>query len=451
MSLFTKDNAMRNRTTLLTAQALPRLILLSTLCCNSNIVTAQNLSPIEKDIVVEVKKASPAALELLERSVNINSGTMNVEGVRKVGDLFSKELASLGFQTKWVDMPSTMNRAGHLIAERKGQNGKRLLLIGHLDTVFEKDSPVQKWVNDGIRVRGQGVGDMKGGDVIIIEALRALHRLHLLENTKIQIVMTGDEESVGSPIDVARKDLIDAAKRSDIALAFEGMVQKDGKDTGTVGRRAAGGFVLKVDAKQAHSAGIFSQESGYGAVFEGARILNAFREQVIEPNLTFNVGLSLAGTEVIMSDDGVSGSASGKNNIIPNTSIWRSDLRYLTAEQREQTQQKMRTIVANSLPGTKSSISFKETYPPMSPTEGNFKLLNLYSLVSQDAGLGEVTAYPPGERGAGDVQFVAPIIDGLDGLGAKGHGAHSPNEDMEIASIEKNTIRAALLLYRLTR
>lgn len=442
---------MSSRVITLTANTLPRLILISTLCCFSSLVAAQNLSVIEKNIVAEVKKSTPAALDLLERSVNINSGTMNLEGVREVGDLFGKELASLGFQTKWVDMPTDMKRAGHLIAERKGKNGKRLLLIGHLDTVFEKNSPVQKWKNDGIRVRGQGVGDMKGGDVIIIEALRALHRLHLLDDTQIMVVMTGDEESVGAPFEIARKDLIDAAKRSDLALAFEGMVQKDGQDTGTVGRRAAGGFVLKVEAKQAHSAGIFTQESGYGAAFEGARILNAFREQVIEPNLTFNVGLSLAGTEVLMSDDGGSGSASGKNNIIPNTSIWRSDLRYLTVEQREQTQQKMRAIVANSLPGTKSSISFKETYPPMSPTAGNFKLLNVYSQVSQDAGMGEVTAYPPGERGAGDVQFVAPFIDGLDGLGAKGHGAHSPNEDMEIASIEKNTIRAALMLYRLTR
>ncbi|MDP3672858.1 MAG: hypothetical protein Q8R69_24615 [Telluria sp.] len=70
---------------------------------------------------------------------------------------------------------------------------------------------------------------------------------------------------------------------------------------------------------------------------------------------------------------------------------------------------------------------------------------------SSDAGLGPIAAFPPGQRGAGDVQFVAPYVDSLDGLGVSGRGSHSPNEELDLASLERATIRSAILIYRLTR
>src|SRR6266571_3127516 len=157
-------------------------------------------------------------------------GMLNPEGVREVGRIFRAEFDKLGFTTRWVDLPPAVQRAGHLVAAREGKQGKRLLLIGHLDTVFEKDSPVQRWERKGDRIRGPGVSDMKGGDVIIVEALRALAKLHALDNTSITIVFTGDEEKPGSPLEVARAELVSAAKRSDLALGFEGIVKdKQGK------------------------------------------------------------------------------------------------------------------------------------------------------------------------------------------------------------------------------
>jgi glutamate carboxypeptidase len=75
----------------------------------------------------------------------------------------------------------------------------------------------------------------------------------------------------------------------------------------------------------------------------------------------------------------------------------------------------------------------------------------MYSQASSDAGLGVISPLPPGQRGAGDVQFVAPYLDSLDGIGATGSGAHSPNEDLFLASIERAAIRAAITIYRLTR
>jgi glutamate carboxypeptidase len=414
--------------------------------------SAQSLSPEEQRIVAHVKAHSGEALALLERAVNINSGTMNHAGVRAVGQLFRDEFEQLGFSTQWIDMPPEVQRAGHLVASRDGKQGKRVLLIGHLDTVFEADSPVQKWDRKGDRVRGQGVNDMKGGDVIVIEALRALKAAGALDNTRISVIFTGDEENAGNPKSIARGDLVALAKRSDVALAFEGTVlDKDGKATGTIGRRASTTWRLDVKGKQGHSQGVFSAGSGYGAIYETARILDSFRQQLVEPNLTFNPALILGGTEVNYDEGAARGTAYGKTNIIANSATVKGDLRFLTAEQGEHARARMRAIAAQSLPGTSAAISFADGYPPMAPTPGNLKLLDVYSRASADAGLGPIAALPPGERGAGDVQFAAPYVDSLDGLGATGRGAHSPDEDLDLNSIEQASIRTAILLYRLTR
>ncbi|MBZ2205745.1 M20/M25/M40 family metallo-hydrolase [Massilia soli] len=413
---------------------------------------AQQLSPIEERIVAEVKARSPAAIGLLERSVNINSGTMNHAGVREVGQLFRRELDQLGFKTSWIDMPPAMQRAGHLLATRAGKQGKRLLLLGHLDTVFELDSPVQKWQRQGDRVSGQGVSDMKGGNVVVIEALRALHRVGALDNTSIAVMFTGDEEDAGDPKDISRRDMVALAKNSDIALAFEGTVlDQDGRATATVGRRSSSGFALEVKGKQGHSSGIFGERAGYGAVYEAARILDGFRQHVIEPDLTFNPGVILGGTQVGYDELGSRGTAFGKTNVIANAVTVKGDLRYLDTVQRDRAHEKMRAIVAQHLPGTSASIAFEESYPPMAVTPGNLQVLALYSKASQDAGLGAIAAVPAGLRGAGDIQFVAPYVDSLDGIGATGSGAHSPAEDLELASIERAAIRTAILIYRLTR
>jgi glutamate carboxypeptidase len=408
------------------------------------------LDETEQRIVAAVKQRSPQALELLERAVRINSGTLNADGVREVGKVFRSELDALGFTTRWVDMPTEMKRGGHLVATRDGR-GKRLLLLGHLDTVFEKDSSVALWDRRGDRVRGQGVNDMKGGDVIVIEALRALRSVGALAGTHIAVLFTGDEERTGAPLQQARADLVELAKRSDMALSFEGSAVHQGAATASISRRSSGGWSLTVRGRPGHSAGVFSPSAGFGAVYEAARILNTFREQLIEPNLTFNPGVVVGGTNVSYSDDTAAGSAFGKTNVIARDVIVRGDLRYLTPEQGARVKQRMRDIVAASLPGTSATIEFRETYPPMPPTEAGAQLLEAYSKASQDAGLGPVRALDPGLRGAGDVQFAAPYTVGIDGLGATGTGAHTDDEDLEIASIERGAIRAAILIYRLTR
>ncbi len=431
-----------------------RLLLTALLLAASTWTHAQ-LDPAEQRIAAAVKSRTPAALQLLERSVRINSGTLNPEGVREVGRIFAAELESLGFTTRWADMPPEMKRAGHLIATREGRQGKRLLLIGHLDTVFEKNSPVVAWDPRGERVRGQGVSDMKGGDVIIIEALRGLQAVGALDGATISVIMSGDEERAGDPVEVARRDMVDLAKQSDLALAFEGSIRRDhggvGQDMASYSRRSSGDWMLRVTAKAGHSGQVFRENYGYGAIYEAARIVDAFRANLIEPNLTFNVGVFVGGTDVKYDENTTQGSAFGKPNVIAKEAVVHGDLRYLTPEQGERVKARMQEIVAKGLPHAKATLTFRDRYPPHAPTDAGKQLLELYSKASVDAGYGEIGALPPADRGAGDLNFVAPIIPGIDGLGAHGSGAHTDNEDLEIASIERGAVRAAILIYRLTR
>lgn len=409
------------------------------------------LSETEQRIVAAARQRTPAALELLEKSVRINSGTLNPEGVRAVGEIYRAELQALGLATRWAEMPPAMKRAGHLVASREGGQGKRVLLLGHLDTVFEKDSAVALWERRGDRVRGQGVSDMKGGNVILIEALRALQGVGALDKANIEVMFTGDEERTGAPLELARAPMVELAKRSDYALSFEGSSRLNGIDTASIARRSSGGWTLHVRGRPGHSAGVGSPNAGFGAIYEGVRILNAFREQLAEPNLTYNVGVVLGGTNVDYSDETATGNAFGKTNVIARDFQVRGDLRFLTPEQGDRVKRRMREIVAANLPGTTATITFRDGYPPMPPTEAGQRLVDVYSKVSQDAGLGPIGTMAPALRGAGDIQFVAPYTTGIDGLGAAGSGSHTDDEDMEIASIERSVIRAALLIYRLTR
>lgn len=413
------------------------------------VLKAQKLSSKEKKIIQHVARNHAAALALLEEVVNVNSGTMNPEGVKKVGALFRQAFDEIGFETTWIDMPEEMQRGGHLFAEKKGNKGKRLLLIGHLDTVFEPDSPFQKYMLQDTIAKGPGANDMKGGNVIALYALKALHDAGVLESSQIIVAFHGDEEKTGKPLDISRRDIIEAAKRSDIALGFE---TASGFNYATVARRGSSGWKLEVTGKSAHSSGIFNERVGAGAVFETARILNAFYEEVKgEEFLTFNPGVLLGGTQVDFDTAFSTGSAFGKSNVVARKAVVAGGLRFISKEQLAKARAKMREITQRNLPHTSATISFTDSYPAMGPTEGNMEVLKVLNQVSIDLDLGEVKPYDPGKRGAADISFVAAYVDGLDGLGAMGGGAHSPREYVDLRTFEDLTKRAALLIYRLTR
>lgn len=410
--------------------------------------TSNKLSPQEQRILTLVEKNSAESIAFLEEVVNINSGTLNVKGVKEVGNRFSSAFTDIGFNTKWIDMPAEMDRAGHLFATTEGTKGKRLLLIGHLDTVFEEDSEFQKFemVNDTV-AKGPGANDMKGGNVVVLYALKALRQAGMLDNAQITVAFTGDEESTGKPLTISRKDLIDAAKNSDIALGFE---TSTGFDNATVARRGSSNWNVTVTGKRAHSSGIFRESVGAGANFELARILNGFYNEVRGPELlSFNPGMMLGGTKMDLEAKQSKGSIFGKGNVVAQTAYVQGGLRFISEEQKEEARDKMRAIVANNLPQTSAVIEFEDSYPAMQPTPENYALLEKLSQVSLDMGGPAVAAYDPGKRGAADTSFVAEYVACLDGLGTMGTGAHTPNETVYINTIEMLTKRTALLIYRL--
>ena len=422
------------------------------------------LSKEEQKVMDYIDANMPRAIALLKESVDINSGTLNIEGVKKVGAIFAREFEKANFKTKWVPMPDSLRRAGHLVAsigfnadqnaaassKTKTKKGKKLFLIGHLDTVFEPDMPANPFtmLNDSTAT-GQGVTDMKGGDVVMIIALQALQSQGLLKDANIIAYLTGDEEHAGYPREVSRGDFIETAKQTEIALAFEGA---NGLNSVATARRGASGWLLNVKAKTGHSSGVFTPYAGYGAIYEAARIVNEFRVQLsTEKYLTFNPGVFIGGSEMNYNPAKSTGTAIGKTNIISPAVTVTGDLRFLTEEQKINARKKMTAIVADNLAGTKATIKFTDGIPSMAPTEGNDKLLEIISGVTKDMGLGATTAGDPGSRGAGDISYIAAYVDCIDGLGASGKGAHAPGETINLKELPFLIKRAALTIYRLSR
>lgn len=426
----------------------------------SRVSTAATLTPLEVRMASAIDADNAADRALLEQLVNINSGTMHLAGVVAVKDVLVPRLETLGFHVRWVPMENVTARAGDLVAEHlcpagAGHCGKRLLLIGHMDTVFEPSSTFQKYApvpdSAGKDATGPGVADMKGGLVIMLAALDAMQEAGVIKNAEIRIVLSGDEERGGVPIEKARHDLIEAAKQSDVALEFEPGSRLQGQDTISIGRRSSTMWHIEATGLSGHSSQIFGEHFGYGAIYELTRILDAFRTQLPEDGLTYNVGLVLGGATAQMNAEQTGGQATGKDNVIPPAAIAYGDLRTLSNEQTARVEEKMHAIVAQHLPKTDAKITFDEGYPAMAVTPAGRELLHEWTDASEALGLGPVAEAGPMTRGAGDISFVASYLPGLVGVGALGHGSHAEGETVYLDSIPSQAKRNAVLMERLIR
>ena len=427
--------------------------------CAASLVTpasshaAPALTAPERRMAAVVEANEGRDLALLEKLVNQNSGSRNIAGVKAVAEILRPEFEALGFTVKWLPMEQT-GRAGHFVASHTGKAGaKRLLLIGHLDTVFEADSPFQTFSRNGAFASGPGVADDKGGVVAMLAALRAMAAAGTLKGANITAYLTGDEEDAGDPQSAARADLIAEGKKVDVALDFEGLardVGPDGKlvDMGSIARRSAYSWTIEVTAKSGHSSGVFGAD-GDGAIYALARMLTAIRAEVPEPNLTLNVGMIAGGAEAALAADQAHASATGKTNIIPAKAVARGDLRTLSPEQNARAQAKMAAIAARTYPGANAAITFEDGYPPMAPTDANRALLARLNAVNAALGLPAMAPLDPLKRGAGDISFVAADVPGLVGLGPASKGDHTPAETVDLASLTLQAKRAALLMSRL--
>jgi len=373
--------------------------------------------------------------------------------------LFEGELAAMGFRTHWMD-GGPWGRAGHLVAEREREGGAhakpgarpKVLLVGHLDTVFEADSPFQRFQKlDDSTATGPGVIDMKGGDVVMLLALRALHATGELDRLDVSVVMTGDEENPGHPIEAARADLVRAAQGAVAAIGFE---DGDGIPHHViVARRGSSGWSLHVRGTPSHSSQVFTGDVGIGAIYETARILERFRDSLaVEPYVTFNPGVILGGTSLAYDPPASRGTAFGKSNVVAETTLVTGDLRTLTLEQREHARATMERIVADGTPHTDAHIAFDDSYPPLGPSEGNRRLLALVDRASRDLGYGALEPVDPARAGAADVSFLGGIVPRvIDAMGLKGSGGHTVQETGRLSTLPVQAKRVAVALSRLSR
>jgi glutamate carboxypeptidase len=429
----------------------PTLALILCSLCSTFVTASQD---VEKRIVQHLDAQLNESTVFLKQLVNINSDTMNFAGVEQVGMLLKHEYDALGFTTQWLD-GAEFDRAGHLIATYESNshlNTAKILLIGHLDTVFAKDDDFQiltELANN--RIAGPGITDMKGGNVIMLGALQALQKQGLLQQLNIKVILTGDEESSGKPLSLSKQALIDAAIWADVALGFE-----DGDSniaTAVTSRRGSVNWTLTVKGKPAHSSQIFTDENGDGAIFETARILNEFRVQLQhEKLLTFNPGLIAGGTRVTQQGDKSNYSSFGKTNVIAKDTLVKGGIRAVSPQQLERAKAIMQTIVSQNLRQTSAVLEFQPGYPPMAQTAANLELLALYSQVSEDLGYGKITPVNPRNAGAADISFAASHVDmSLDGLGLMGSGGHTKDEVADMSSFARNMQKAAILIYRLSQ
>lgn len=410
---------------------------------------AEGLSADEQKIAAAVKAHHDDSIALLERLVNVNSGTLNIAGVTKIADMLRPEFEKLGLKVTWTPMPD-IGRAGTFVAEHHGGKGKKILMIAHLDTVFEPDSPFQTFKRTGDSVEGPGVSDIKGGVVVILDALHALKDAGQLDRANVTVFLSGDEEKPGHPLAAARRDLVAAGKANDLALDFEAMSREGGKDTIHIGRRGALAWRLSATGASGHSSGV-GKDGGYGAVYEVARIVDQFRTELAEPHLTYNTGLIAGGAAAEIDDQATHATVSGKDNIIAGKAYAAGDVRALSEEQAERVKKKMQDIVGRHLDKTAAEISFEEGYPAMAPTTASQALFDQLGKINGDMGLGALNEGDPDKRGAGDIAFVAKDLPGLVGMGLAGKGSHAVGETADLASLDPQAERAAILIARLSR
>ena len=172
---------------------------------------------------------------------------------------------------------------------------------------------------------------------------------------------------------VSRKEFIEAGRKSDCVLSFEPLITQEGKDFVTTARRGGTKWDVRVQAKTGHSSQIFSESMGDGAIFELSRILTRFHDTLREPDLTYNTGLTLGGSNLKLEDSG-DASVSGKVNIVPGEARAIGAIRALSPEQLVRVKEKMQSIVASdNLPGSKAEITFQDIYPPMLPLAATWR------------------------------------------------------------------------------
>jgi glutamate carboxypeptidase len=389
------------------------------------------LDAVEREISAYARAHAGAMRETLARWVAINSGSRNAAGIAQLQVELRRELEALAFAVEGLEEGSLLR------ARRPGPTGSpRILLIGHVDTVFEPGSESDALPGTGSgalaeagdgRASGPGAADMKGGLVVMLHALRALAASGDLGRASWIAILNSDEE-LGSP---GSRAMIEAeARAADLGFVFES-VQADGAMVRS--RRGIGEVQLEIEGVAAHAGS--APEEGHSAILELAHKVIAL-EALADParGLSVNTGTIRGGS---------------KRNIVPEQASALIDLRFDDPQSGAELLARIEALAAQpSVPGTRTRIRSQLHRPAKPATPATDELLARHAQVARDLGL---AAPAPVHAGGGtDGSLAAAVgLATLDSMGVRGGRAHTREEFVVLESLPERAALAAILWRRL--
>ncbi|NVZ32706.1 M20/M25/M40 family metallo-hydrolase [Pseudomonas sp. A4002] len=403
----------------------PRTLLAATLAL-SFAMPAFSAEP-HKQIQADSEQYKAEALKLLERLVNIDSGSGYEPGLTQVRDIAVDELKQLGFSIQLV--PDAAAHNSHVIATLKGTGKARILLMAHMDTVFKEGSAAARpfHIKDG-RAYGPGVMDDKGGIVAGIYALKVLKNQGFKDYAQITFLLDASEET---GTDGASELIRNTAKGHDVTLNLEPGRPADGL---VVWRKGSATAVVEVKGKAAH-AGV-APELGRNAAMEAAhQILQLGKLGDAEKKTTINF-------TVINSGDRV--------NVIPDQATAKADVRAALPEEFDRIEKDLARVSANKLiPETEVTTSLHRGLPPMPQTPESDKLVAIAQGIYGELGR-KLTI--EGSGGAADASLSAGVgTPTLDGFGIVGGNIHTPEEYAEVESVAPRIYLLSRMIMELSK
>lgn len=373
-----------------------------------------------------LEKQQENMLYLLEQLVNIDSGTSDKAGVDRIGALMATLYRALGLE---VNVFPEADYGNHLVVRASQQHKPTILIITHMDTVFEKGTAkLRPFLVKDNRAYGPGIIDMKASLVAVYFAMKALKEIKSKAFYDVEILLTSDEE-IGS---VTSKSLIEShAKDKKFALVME-PARKNGAIVSA--RRGKAHYTLEVFGKAAHSG--IEPEKGRSAIEELAhKIIQLHDITDEEKGIHVNVGIIEGGSSV---------------NTISDHASAEIDVRFRKQEQADQIEQKIEDITSHAdIEGTKVRLEGEINRPPMEKTAKTESLLRIIRKVGDELHI-KITDTETG--GGSDASFTAAIgIPTVDGLGPVGGNAHREDEYLEIDSFLPRTILLAEVIKQLHR
>lgn len=372
-----------------------------------------------------LKSQEDEMVQLLEKLVNIDSGSMDKEGVDRVGEVLAAQYQQLGFQ---VELVYERIQGNHLIMRHQQSTSPKILIVSHADTVFGKGEAARRpFTIRNNRAYGPGVIDMKGSHVTLLYALKALAENGMTGLHNVELLLTSDEE-IGSP---TSKALIQKrAEEKQYALVME-PARQDGSLVSA--RRGAGEYTITVTGKASH-AGV-QPKAGKSAIEELAhKIIQLHNLTNYETGIGVNVGVIEGGTTI--------------NTVAPSAVAY-VDVRIDQVEQAKWLEDKIKEICAvPHIEGTSIEVNGEFERFPMVKNEQTTVLLEIIREAGQEMGL---TVRDVATGGGSDASFTASQgVATIDGLGPVGGNAHSEDEYLEIDSLVERSLLLAKTIQKLT-